>query len=131
MVSAFAACQRLVMGQVAVAEKSNEIVAIPALLDMADTPATVITPIERFWCKRLKRGKFAAKSLFEGHCCIGQPETQFATLLARPSGEAEESVHKTHFSCRARFLDKTLPLADHAHDLEAFDRRRSRGVGRI
>jgi hypothetical protein len=30
MVSAFAACQRLVLGQVKVSEKSNEIVAIPA-----------------------------------------------------------------------------------------------------
>ena len=33
MVSAFAARQRLVLGQVKVADKSNEIVAIPALLD--------------------------------------------------------------------------------------------------
>ena len=35
MVSAFAARQRLVLGQVKVAEKSNEIVAIPKLLDHA------------------------------------------------------------------------------------------------
>src|ERR1700680_714849 len=34
MVSAFAARQRLVLGQVKVADKSNEITAIPALLDM-------------------------------------------------------------------------------------------------
>ena len=34
MVSAFAARQRLVLGQVKVSEKSNEIVAIPRLLDM-------------------------------------------------------------------------------------------------
>jgi hypothetical protein len=34
MVSAFAASQRLVLGQVKVAEKSNEITAIPKLLDM-------------------------------------------------------------------------------------------------
>jgi predicted transposase YbfD/YdcC len=34
MVSAFAARQRLVLGQVKVADKSNEIVAIPKLLDM-------------------------------------------------------------------------------------------------
>src|SRR5271168_5129777 len=34
MVSAFAARQRLVLGQVKVAEKSNEIVAIPKLLNM-------------------------------------------------------------------------------------------------
>lgn len=43
MVSAFAARQRLVLGQVAVAEKSNEIVAIPALLDMTDVEGAVVT----------------------------------------------------------------------------------------
>jgi hypothetical protein len=43
--------------------------------------------------------------------------------LAVSSGEAEKSIHKTHFSSRTRFLQKTLPLADHAHDLKAFDRR--------
>ena len=34
MISAFAARQRLAVGQVAVTEKSKEIVAIPALLDV-------------------------------------------------------------------------------------------------
>ena len=34
MVSAFAARQRLVLGQVKVADKTNEILAIPKLLDM-------------------------------------------------------------------------------------------------
>ena len=43
MVSAFAARQRLVMGQIAVAEKSNEIVAIPALLDMMAIEGAVVT----------------------------------------------------------------------------------------
>ncbi len=43
MVSAFAARQRLVLGQVAVAQKSNEIVAIPALLDMMAIEGAVVT----------------------------------------------------------------------------------------
>jgi len=43
MVSAFAARQRLVIGQVAVAAKSNEIVAIPALLDMMAIEGAVVT----------------------------------------------------------------------------------------
>lgn len=43
MVSAFAARQRLVLGQVAVARKSNEIVAIPALLDMMAIEGAVVT----------------------------------------------------------------------------------------
>jgi predicted transposase YbfD/YdcC len=51
MVSAFAARQRLVMGQVAVAEKSNEIVAIPTLLDMMSIEGAVVT-IDAIGCQR-------------------------------------------------------------------------------
>jgi predicted transposase YbfD/YdcC len=51
MVSAFAARQRLVMGQVKVAEKANEIVAIPKLLDMLDVQGAVVT-IDAMGCQR-------------------------------------------------------------------------------
>jgi predicted transposase YbfD/YdcC len=51
MVSAFAARQRLVMAQIAVAEKSNEIVAIPALLDMMAIEGAVVT-IDAMGCQR-------------------------------------------------------------------------------
>ena len=43
MVCAFAARQRLVLGQVKVNEKSNEIAAIPALLDMMAIEGAVVT----------------------------------------------------------------------------------------
>ena len=43
MVSAFAARQRLVLGQVKVAEKSNEIIAIPRLLDMLAIEGAIVT----------------------------------------------------------------------------------------
>jgi predicted transposase YbfD/YdcC len=43
MVSAFAARQRIVLGQVKVNEKSNDIVAIPALLDMMSIEGAVVT----------------------------------------------------------------------------------------
>jgi len=43
IVSAFAARQRLVLGQVKVAEKSNEIIAIPQLLDMLVIEGAIIT----------------------------------------------------------------------------------------
>jgi predicted transposase YbfD/YdcC len=43
MVSAFAAGQRLVLGQVKVAEKSDEIRAIPKLLDMLAIEVAIIT----------------------------------------------------------------------------------------
>ena len=51
MVSAFAARQRLVLGQVKVAEKANEIVAIPKLLDMLDIEGAVVT-IDTMGCQR-------------------------------------------------------------------------------
>jgi predicted transposase YbfD/YdcC len=51
MVSTFAASQRLVLGQVKVAEKSNEIVAIPKLLDMLAVEGAIIT-IDAMGCQR-------------------------------------------------------------------------------
>jgi predicted transposase YbfD/YdcC len=51
MVSAFAARQRLVMGQVKVADKVNEIVAIPRLLDMLAIEGAVVT-IDAMGCQR-------------------------------------------------------------------------------
>lgn len=51
MVSAFAARQRLVLGQIKVAEKSNEIVAIPKLLDMLAIEGAIVT-IDAMGCQR-------------------------------------------------------------------------------
>lgn len=51
MVSAFATRQRLVLGQVKVAEKSNEIVAIPAILAMLAIEGAIVT-IDAMGCQR-------------------------------------------------------------------------------
>ncbi len=51
MVSAFAARQRLMLGQVKVADKSNEIVAIPKLLNMLIIEGTIVT-IDAMGCQR-------------------------------------------------------------------------------
>jgi predicted transposase YbfD/YdcC len=51
MVSAFAARQRLVLGQVKVADKSNEIVAIPALLEMMAIEGAIVS-IDAMGCQR-------------------------------------------------------------------------------
>ncbi len=50
-VSAFAARQRLVLGQVKVAEKSNEIIAIPKLLGMLAIEGAIVT-IDAMGCQR-------------------------------------------------------------------------------
>ena len=51
MVSAFAARQRLVLGQVKVADKANEIVAIPRLLDLLAIEGAIVT-IDAIGCQR-------------------------------------------------------------------------------
>ena len=58
MVSAFAARQHLVLGQVKLAEKSNEIVAIPALLELIAIEGAIVT-IDAIGCQR----EIAAKIL--------------------------------------------------------------------
>jgi predicted transposase YbfD/YdcC len=51
MVSAFAARQRLVLGQVKVSDKSNEIIAIPKLLNMLAIEGAIVT-IDAMGCQR-------------------------------------------------------------------------------
>jgi predicted transposase YbfD/YdcC len=60
MVSAFAASQRLVLGQVKVAEKSNEIVAIPKLLDLLVIEGAIVT-IDAMGCQRAIARKIVEK----------------------------------------------------------------------
>lgn len=60
MVSAFAARQRLVLGQRAVGEKSNEIVAIPRLLDMLAIEGAIVT-IDAMGCQRAIAAKILDK----------------------------------------------------------------------
>ncbi|MGL5116296.1 MAG: ISAs1 family transposase, partial [Beijerinckiaceae bacterium] len=50
-ISAFAARQRLVLGQLKVADKANEIVAIPRLLDMLALEGAIVT-IDAMGCQR-------------------------------------------------------------------------------
>jgi len=63
MVSAFAARQRIVLGQVKVAEKSNEIVAIPALLDMMMIEGAIVT-IDAMGCQRDIAAKILEKKAY-------------------------------------------------------------------
>ncbi len=60
IVSAFAARQRLVLGQVKVAEKSNEITAIPKLLDLLAIEGAIVT-IDAMGCQREIAQKIVAK----------------------------------------------------------------------
>ena len=60
MVSAWSAGQNMVLGQVKVADKSNEITAIPKLLDMLTIKGAVVT-IDAIGCQREIAAKIIAK----------------------------------------------------------------------
>jgi predicted transposase YbfD/YdcC len=60
MVSAFAARQRLVLGQVKVGQKANEIVAIPKLLEMLAIEGAIVT-IDAMGCQRTIAKKIIKK----------------------------------------------------------------------
>ncbi len=60
MVSAWASASRLVLGQVAVAEKSNEIVAIPALLRLPDLAGATVT-IDAMGCQTAIAAEIVAR----------------------------------------------------------------------
>ena len=60
LVSAWATDQGLVLGQRAVADKSNEIVAIPALLDVLDVAGAVVT-IDAMGCQQRIAKKIRAR----------------------------------------------------------------------
>ena len=64
IVSAFAARQRLVLGQIKVAEKSNEIIAIPKLLDMLVIEGAIITTCA-MGCQREIARKVIAHKLID------------------------------------------------------------------
>ena len=100
MVSAFAASQRLVLGQVKVAEKSNEIVAIPKLLDMLAVEGAIIT-IDAMGCQRAIARKIIEK------------QADYVFGLKGNQGSLREDVEAFITEQRARnFKDTTISRAE-------------------
>jgi len=79
MVSAFAANNGVVLGQVKTAEKSNEITAIPALLDLLDIKGSIVT-IDAMGCQ-----KAIAKK-------IGDKEADYVIAVKGNQGHLHQSI---------------------------------------
>jgi len=79
MISAWASNQRLVLGQIKVADKSNEITAIPDLLDLLTLKGSVVT-IDAMGCQR----EIAAK--------IVEKEADYVLALKGNQGTLREDV---------------------------------------
>jgi predicted transposase YbfD/YdcC len=101
LVSAFAARQRLVLAQTKVNAKSNEIVAIPALLDLLSIEGAVVT-IDAMGCQRDIAAKIIAKkadyilALKGNQGTLREDVELFANeQKARGFAEAAVSTHQT------------------------------------
>src|SRR5581483_3431553 len=126
MVSAFAARQRLVLGQVKVAEKSNEIVAIPKLLDMMAIEGAIVS-IDAMGCQRDIATRILAKN------------ADYVLALKGNQGTLREDVElfaaeqKTHDFKHAKVSRHTTVDGDHGrietrtytgiHDVEWLQQR--------
>jgi len=85
LVSAWATEQYLSLGQVATAEKSNEITAIPELLDLLELHGAIVT-IDAMGCQKAIASKIIER---EGHYALTVKDNQ-PTLLA----EIKAKVHQ-------------------------------------
>src|SRR5215510_14499646 len=101
MVSAWASANRLVLGQLKVAEKSNEITAIPELLRLLDLQGAVVT-IDAMGCQKeiaktiTEQGADYVLALKDNHPTLSEAVTLFFTD-ARATGfaEVEHTYHET------------------------------------
>jgi predicted transposase YbfD/YdcC len=101
MVSAWASANRLVLGQLKVEEKSNEITAIPALLRLLDVTGAVVT-IDAMGCQKeiaktiTEQGADYVLALKDNHPTLSEAVTLFLND-ARATGFAdiEHAYHET------------------------------------
>src|ERR1700693_6276602 len=98
MVSAFAARQRLVLGQVKVAEKTNEIVAIPALLDMMAIEGAIVT-IDAMGCQRQIAEKIVDK---KADCVLALKGGSSSAAVVRTRRVVSPGQHSAHGRARSR-----------------------------
>jgi hypothetical protein len=115
MVSAFAARQRLVLGQVKVAEKSNEIVAIPKLLDMMAIEGAIMT-IDAMGCQR-----DIAKKILEKKADNGQ-STPDSRWRSRP--HRNQNLHGNPRCCLAAGTPRLARIERRRHGREQARNRR-------
>jgi predicted transposase YbfD/YdcC len=103
MVSAFAARQRLVLAQTKVGEKSNEILAIPALLDMLSIEGAIVT-LDAMGCQRDIASKIIDK------------KADYILALKGNQGTLREDVELFANEQRAKGFSDTTVSADETVD---------------
>jgi len=120
MVSAWGCRNRLVLGQEATAEKSNEIKAIPKLLELLELKGCIVT-IDGMGCQSKIAEQIAEIEPGPFSLCAGRgdrPVSKLGQLFARPwnvSHGGTETQRRTNAMemcgyCSLRFLSSSFPL---------------------
>ena len=116
MVSAYATDQRLSLGQLATAQKSNEITAIPLLLDLLTLKGSIIT-IDAMGCQRAIAKKILEK---EADYILGVKENQKGLLeqIEKMFTITQAHTQTSHDMGHGRIETRTCSVID---DLQLFD----------
>jgi predicted transposase YbfD/YdcC len=128
VVSAFAAQRRVVLGQVKVAEKSNEITAIPKLLDLLTIEGAIVT-IDAMGCQREIARKILDKKAdyilaLKGNQGSLKADVELFVAEQRANGfkDTEISRHETVDADHGRIETRTVTVIrdagwlNHRHD---------------
>lgn len=117
MVSAWANAQQLVLGELAVEEKSNEITAVPQLLDMLDVSGCIVTADAMSCQKQItkkitEKGADYALSLKENQPTLCQEvQEYFATALENPAQYPELMSCRTKDCGHGRIENRSYYLS--------------------
>ena len=118
MVSAWSSGQNMVLGQVKVAEKSNEITAIPKLLDMLTIKGAIVT-IDAMGCQREIAAKIVEKEAdyvlaLKGNQSTlrGDVEEFFIEQKANEYADCKPSRHETLEKSHGRIETRTVTVVD-------------------
>jgi predicted transposase YbfD/YdcC len=101
MVSAWATAHHLTLGQVAVSDQSNEITAIPQLLELLDLSGAMVT-IDAMGCQkeiarqiREEGGHYVLAVKNNQERLLADIQTCISTELDKPNGQGNYSYHET------------------------------------
>jgi predicted transposase YbfD/YdcC len=135
MVSAWAVSSKISLGQVAVAEKSNEITAIPQLLDLVELSGALVT-IDAMGCQADIAEKIVAKEADYILAVKGNQPTLHAGIMAFFPGHMDDdfahvsvSRHETKGKGHGREEHRTYYVCDVPEDLP--DASRWKGLKQI
>ena len=135
MVGAWATASKISLGQVAVAEKSNEITAIPVLLDLLEIPGALVT-IDAMGCQVEIAEKVLERKADYVLAVKGNQPTLHAGVIKFFLGHMEDdfarvrvSRHETNERGHGREEHRTYYVCDVPEDLP--DARRWRGIQQI